>query len=81
VDFKTKVITALLGGVHGIKNNILVPLLGRVGTASATVLVASGADGEAASLVSTGLVALGLILFDLVVDWMGRSDAARKGRV
>lgn len=55
-----------------IKINILLPMLGRVGTSTATVLVGYGAHAEYATQVGTGVIALGLIAFDLAVSYLNR---------
>lgn len=78
MDWKAKLAVLLAGGYGGIKNNVLMPLLGRLGTALTVWMVAKGAPEELATQVATGVTALGLILFDLLVSWMNRKTAARK---
>lgn len=79
MDWKAKLLLALAGSWAGIRQNILVPLLGRIGTAMTAYLVASvGAPEELSQQVAVGVVAAGLIIYDLMVDWMNRKSAVRK---
>lgn len=74
----SKLAVLLAGGYGGIKNNILLPLLGRVGTFVTAYLVAVGAPEELAQQVAVGVSAIGLIIFDLMISWMNRKEVARK---
>ena len=78
-NWKAKLAVLLAGGYGGIKNNILMPLLGRVGTFVTAYLVAQGAPHELATQVAAGVAAFGLIVFDLLIDWMNRKHAVAKG--
>ena len=73
-----KLAVLLAGGYGGIKNNILMPLLARVGTAVTAYLVGLGAPEEPSQLVAVGVSAFGLILFDLMVSWINRKEVAQK---
>ena len=53
-----------------IKKLILVPLLQRLGTMLATVLLATGADGDLVSQVVTGVIAASLIIADLMQNYV-----------
>jgi len=77
-NWKAKLAVLLAGGYGGIKNNILMPLLGRVGTFVVALLVANGAPEELAQQVAVGVAAVGLIMFDLLISWMNRKSAVRK---
>ena len=77
-NWKAKLAVFLAGGYGGVKENVLKPLLGKLGTAVTIYLVAKGAPSELAQQVAMGVSAVGLILFDLLVDWMNRKAAARK---
>lgn len=77
-NWKAKIAVLVAGGYGGIKNNILMPLLGRVGTFVTAWLVATGAPEELAQQVAIGVTAVGLIIFDLLVSWMNRKDVERK---
>lgn len=78
MDIKTKLLLALAGGYKKIRDNVLLPLLARVGTFVTAWLVMQGAPHELAQQVATGVVAIGLIIFDLMISWMNRKEAARK---
>lgn len=73
-----KLAVLVAGGYGGIKNNVLMPLLGRIGTFVTAFLVARGAPEELAQQVAIGVSAVGLILFDLLISWMNRKEAAKK---
>lgn len=60
-----------------VKINVVQPLLGKVGTAVATVLVGYGVNADYAHQVAAGVLALGLIANDLVVDWVVRKRNAQ----
>ena len=77
-NWKAKLAVLLAGGYGGIKNNILMPLLGRLGTFVTGWLIAAGAPSELAQQVAIGVTAVGLILFDLLVSWMNRTETAKK---
>lgn len=77
-NWKAKLAVLLAGGYGGIKENILKPLLGRVGSMVTGYLVGLGAPEEQSQLVAVGVSALGLILFDLLISWMNRKSAQRK---
>ena len=62
-----------------VRDNIVIPALGRLGTFAAAVLVPIGASADDAHKVGVGVAAFGLILFDFIVDWMARKAAERKG--
>lgn len=79
MDWKAKLVLALAGSWAGIKQNILLPVLGRVGTAVTAWLVTTvGAPDDLAQQVAVGVVAFALILYDLMIDWMNRKAAVRK---
>lgn len=58
-----------------VKTNVLLPMVGRIGTASATVLVGYGINASHAEQVGVGVTAAGLIIFDLCLSWYGRKAA------
>lgn len=79
MDWKAKLLLALVGSFDGIKTNLLLPVLSRVGTATSVWLaVTLGADAKLAEQVAAGVIAFGLIMFDLLVSWMNREAAIRK---
>jgi hypothetical protein len=53
-----------------IKKLIFVPLLQRLGTMLATVLLATGADGDLVNQVVTGVIAASLIIADLMQNYV-----------
>lgn len=62
-----------------IRDNFVVPAAGRIGTWIAAGLVPFAASADDAHKVGVG-VAIGLcIAYDLIVDWVGRKMAERKG--
>lgn len=62
-----------------IRDNIVVPVMGRMGTAVAAYIATLGVGGEDAHKVGVGVAVFGCILYDLIVDWMARKFAERKG--
>lgn len=52
--------------------NLLRPLIERVGTVAATLLVAKGFDGELVNQLVTGLTASSLIALDLLFSRLNR---------
>lgn len=79
MDWKGRLLLALVGGYSKIKENLLRPLLSRLGTMTATwLMVSMGAAEEPAQLVATGVVAFGCICFDFMMSWINRKDAAVK---
>lgn len=64
--------------LNTIKTNLLLPLLGRVGTTVATILVGYGLQAEPAQQLGALVAAGGGVVFDLVVDWwVNRKPGAR----
>lgn len=59
-----------------LKTNVLFPLLGRIGTSTATVLVGYGVHAPYAQQVGIGVTAFGLIVADLMVSYLNRKRAA-----
>ena len=71
---------ALLGSWPGIRENVLKPLLARMGTALATLLVSWGASAGHVEAFVAGFISLSLILFDLLVDWFNRRKAVARAK-
>lgn len=63
--------------LDSVKYNILAPLLGRIGTMAATWLVANDISNTHAEHITLGLVAVGLVGFDLVSSWAARKWGAK----
>lgn len=63
---------------EGVRVNVLLPLLGKVGTAVTAYLVGQGINPDLSSQVSIGLMAVGAIAFDLLVDYARRIAGERK---
>lgn len=63
-----------------IRDNVLKPLLEKVGTATSSLLLLPGIPLQETLLdqVATGLIAFGLILFDIIVGVMNRKAAERE---
>ena len=61
-----------------VRKNFLQPALARLGTIVTTWLVATGGQADLAHQVGVGVVAAGLIAFDLILDRAARKDEARK---
>lgn len=61
-----------------IKDNLLLPLLGRGGTAIATVLVGYGVHADLAGQLAVGFTAAGLVAFDLAVSYFNRKRTSAK---
>lgn len=79
MDWKAKLLLALVGSFDGLKTNVLMPILARAGTATTVWLaVTLGADAKLAEQVAAGVIAFGLIMFDLLVSWMNRKAAIRR---
>jgi hypothetical protein len=57
-----------------IKKLIFVPLVQRLGTMLATVLLATGADGELVNQVVTGVIASSLIIADLAMNYVSQKQ-------
>lgn len=55
-----------------IKTNVIWPLVGRIGTGTATVLVGYGVNADHAAQVGIGVTAAGLIAFDLAISYLNR---------
>lgn len=62
-------------------HNLVLPLIGRGGTALATVLVGYGVQADLAGQIGAGVGALALIGVDLFSDWVGRRNVADKAFV
>ena len=73
-DFAAKLAASMAWPV--VRENIVMPLLRRVGTMAGTALVAVGADSTLTEQAFTGFVALGLIGFDLLLARL----QSKKGR-
>lgn len=56
-----------------IRDNIVLPLLTRLGTMAGTLLMGWGVQQDLAEQAILGLIALGLIGFDLVMSYIGRN--------
>lgn len=62
--------------LNTIKTNVFLPLVGRVGTAIATVLIGYGVQADLSHQVGAFVIAGAGLVFDLVTDWY----VNRKGR-
>ncbi len=62
--------------LNTIKTHVLVPLLQRVGTASATVLIGYGLQADLSHQVGAFVAAAGGIAFDLFVHFIQRRKAS-----
>lgn len=58
--------------LQGIKTNVLMPLLSRVGTASATILIGYGVQADLSHQVGAFVAAAAGLIFDLTVDYLER---------
>lgn len=56
-----------------IRENIVLPLLTRLGTMAGTLLMGYGVQQELAEQAILGVIALGLIGFDLIMSYVGRN--------
>lgn len=61
-----------------VKENVLLPLLTRAGTASGFTLMAMGIHETAANQIVLGGIAAVLVVFDLGASWVGRQLSKRK---
>lgn len=55
-----------------IKANVLVPLLGRIGTLVTGFMIANGMDATYSDHVVMAVIGCGLVAADLLVGWYGR---------
>lgn len=61
--------------LNTIKTNVLVPIMGRMGTATATWLMTTGiAERDYAHAVGAGVAAVGLIMADLLIGYLNRKS-------
>lgn len=59
--------------IKGLKENVLLPLCNRLGTAAATwLIVRYGISADTAHDLAIGITAAGLIMTDLFLSWMRR---------
>lgn len=65
--------------LSSIKTHVLFPLMGRVGTAVATMLVPHGVNATYAEQIGIGVTALGLVMFDLTVGYLNRTKGNKNG--
>lgn len=63
---------------RNVVTNVVLPALGRTGTAVATVLVGYGVQAEPAHQIGVGVAAAVAVGLDLVSDWWGRRTVADK---
>lgn len=63
--------------IKTVRDNLLAPLLGRIGTVAATWLVANDVSNTNAEHIVLGIVATGLVCFDLVSSWAARKWGVR----
>ena len=61
--------------LNTIKQNVLIPLLGRLGTAAGTMLAGYGVHADTAQQMPIVVTAIGLVAYDLVFDWLQRRNA------
>lgn len=64
--------------LKALRDNILLPLLTRLGTAAGSLLMAWGVQQELAEQAILGVIALGLIAFDLVASYVNRRRKGQK---
>jgi hypothetical protein len=79
-DWKARLILSLMGSWKGIKTNVVIPALHRVGTALTVWMLSRGVPQDPAEQIATGVIALGLVLFDFFADWMSRRAAVAKAK-
>lgn len=60
-----------------VRDNVLLPLLGRLGTAAATLLVPLGVHADLAHQLGIGVTAAGLIIFDLTVSYLRKRNIVK----
>ncbi|GHA11844.1 hypothetical protein GCM10007989_02730 [Devosia pacifica] len=58
-----------------IRENVLIPVLTRAGTAAAAYLVAQGMPADSAHQVAIAVTAIGLVMADLFAEWVARRSA------
>lgn len=78
MNVKTSILLALVGSWKGLRDDVVKPLLGRVGTGLAAWLVTLGAGQELANQVGIGVIAFGLICADLFLSHIGRKEVEAK---
>lgn len=60
------------------KENCLRPLMGRIGTAAATLLIGYGVEGPLAQQVAVGVTAFGLVVADFAIDFLNRKRVVNR---
>lgn len=55
-----------------LRDNVVLPLLTRLGTMAGTVLIGYGVQQELAEQAILGVIAVGLIGFDLIMSYINR---------
>lgn len=57
--------------------NVLMPLMSRLGTMTASILVPFGVHAELAQQIGIGVTAAGLVIFDLTAAYLNRKHIAK----
>lgn len=63
-----------------IRDNVVLPLVTRLGTMLGTVLIGAGVQQELAEQAILGVIAMCLIAFDLVMSYIGREKAKKEAK-
>jgi hypothetical protein len=80
-DWKARLILTLVGSWQGIRTKVVIPVLNRTGSIMTTWMLARGVPNDLAEQIATGVIAVGLVLFDLIVDQMRLENASQKARI
>lgn len=64
--------------IKAVRDNIFLPLVTRVGTMIGTTLLGVGAHAELVEQAILGVIAIGLIAFDLGMSYIGREKAKQE---
>lgn len=64
--------------IKTIRDNVLLPLITRVGTMIGTALLGIGANAELVEQAILGVIAIGLIAFDLGMSYLRRVKAKQE---
>lgn len=61
--------------LKNVRDNVIVPLASRIGTAAATLLVGYGLQSDHAHSIGIIVTSVGLVMADLFADWLQRRAA------
>lgn len=62
-----------------LKNNIVLPLFGRIGTAVSVWLLSQGVQAQMVDTIVAGLLAVGMVGSELVLSFYARKRAVARG--